>query len=224
MNTTYVIGDTHGNLGPYYDWIERVNSGDTLISVGDFGMGFIPHDPLLLLGKSSEKYNVNIKVIRGNHDDPKYFDGTKIGNVEFVKDYSQQNINGKNILFIGGAISVDRCIRTVDFNYWKDESVIYDLSLLDKFKDIDILITHTCPDFLTPVPSDFSNIKYWTDKDNSLYPELVKERKYMSEVWENLKENNNIQKYYYGHFHVSASEYIDSVKFRCLNIDEILEL
>lgn len=39
-----------------------------------------------------------------------------------------------------------------------------------------------------------------------------------------LNDHHPLQAWYYGHFHSSQIEYIDNIKFCCLNIDEIKEL
>jgi len=59
--------------------------------------------------------------------------------------------------------------------------------------------------------------------DKTLKEEIINERLEFSELYENLKDYG-VSKWYYGHFHESHVEYINDVKFRLLNIDEIEEL
>lgn len=227
MGDTYILGDVHGHFGVIYGWLEEhAKQGDVLICVGDFGVGFCPEWILDDLGFEAQKKGVLIKAIRGNHDSPRPFKkGAKYGdNLELIQDYTTQTINGKKYLFVGGAISIDRTWRTEGEGYWKDEAVDYDLSKLDGIEGVNILITHTCQDFLSPAPKNFSNIQWALDVDPPLKDELIFEREYMTQVWNKLKENNNIKSHYYGHFHVTKTEYIEGTKFRCLNINEMVIL
>lgn len=219
----FACGDSHGNFMPIFDWIENhAEEGDVLTHVGDFGEFAVPKWILEDLGKESAKKSVQILVTRGNHSSPIYYqENRKYGNLEFMSDYSTRTINGKKVLFIGGAISIDRAWRKEGIDYWADEKVIYDLSLLDGIEDVDVMVSHTCPDFLSPAPKNFSNIQWALDKDPLLKDELIFERKYMTQVWEKLKEKNDIREWYGGHFHVSLLHIIGKTKFRFVGIDEI---
>ena len=82
-----------------------------MIQVGDFGAGFRKDflDDMLYLNDVLNEYNVTLYVIRGNHDDPKFFNGNhNWGNLKLLKDYTVLDLEGKKILLIGGAISIDR--------------------------------------------------------------------------------------------------------------------
>jgi hypothetical protein len=225
MADTYILGDVHGHFGVIYGWLEdHAKAGDTLIQVGDFGAGFVKDWLLDDLGFEAKKKGALIKVIRGNHDSPYPFakGGVYGDNLELIQDYTTQVINGKKYLFIGGALSIDRTWRKEGEDYWKDEVVDYDLSKLDGIEGVDVLITHTCPDFLSPAPKSFSNIQWALDRDLPLKDELIFERDYMTQVWNKLKENNDIKEWYGGHFHVSLLHIIGKTKFRFLGINELI--
>ena len=84
--------------------------------------------------------NSEIRVIRGNHDDPSYFPSSD-GNIHFLEDYTYQTINGMKFLFVGGATSIDRIARNSGHDWWPDESVVYDPKKCKE--ECDVLIVHT---------------------------------------------------------------------------------
>lgn len=232
MNNTYYVGDVHGNLAIIDRILGFSNEGDTIIQVGDFGIGFF-HD------KFFEKYShkleskgVNLLAIRGNHDDPSRFDGSKIGsNIELVSDYSIKNINGKNHLFIGGAVSVDRIKRIPNHNWWENEIVQFNEeneSFLNSLTDIDVVVTHTCP--RTAFPLDHIGVGFYFDEDSELSKDIEIEFNKMDKIKDILTKNNNIKNWMFGHYHVSKSfKYVhregpgagNYISYRCLDINEI---
>ena len=143
-----------------------------IIVAGDCGFGFNKEEyyhqifnkyiPLL------EQNNIFIYFVRGNHDDPSYFEEQKINyeRIKTVPDYSVIKIDDKNILCVGGAISIDRTYRITQNNkkleqyahyhkisleeakkkcvlyYWKNEIVEYQPKVSEK---IDIICSHTAP-------------------------------------------------------------------------------
>jgi calcineurin-like phosphoesterase family protein len=88
---------------------------DTLVIVaGDCGFGFERKGYYENIVKRNTK-RVNesnnwFLFIRGNHDNPAYFDGKTFRHKRFtcIPDYSVVKANGHTILCVGGAISVDR--------------------------------------------------------------------------------------------------------------------
>ena len=91
------------------------NITDSLIIVaGDCGFGFHKasyYDMLYkrLAPKLRTQGNI-IFFVRGNHDDPDYFDGKTFVKkyMRCVADYTVVSVAGRNILCVGGAISIDR--------------------------------------------------------------------------------------------------------------------
>jgi UDP-2,3-diacylglucosamine pyrophosphatase LpxH len=222
------IGDIHGKYRRLNDDIPKDHCRDqTIIQVGDFGIGFRKltdelHD-LSYLNASLAEYNNKLLVIRGNHDNPGFFNGKikdiHFSNIEFLPDYSVRNVEGKNILFIGGAISVDRFARKEGIDYWKDEVFELDEKLSD-FRDIQIVVTHTCPLFANPVGVTGDIVQYYSKHDVTLMSQLLSERIKMSAAYDLIKANNTIQQWIYGHFHNSAVLYHEGCKFVLLNCEE----
>jgi DNA repair exonuclease SbcCD nuclease subunit len=232
-NFTHIIfwGDTHGDLTLIKNFINRLKIEDALIiQVGDFGIGFEWQDSDDLL-KSYQSFlkstNNHLWAIRGNHDDPKYFKGNhKFDNLWLVPDYTTATINDKGFLFIGGATSVDRKKRNgyitgCGGDYWFDESVVYD----DKVKEmynINVIVTHTCPDVYLPLTRGGYISKI--EKEPLLKRDVIKEREILTQVYNDLKDNNYIEYWFMGHFHKYQKMMVDVTNFIQLDVQENYEL
>ncbi|MCC8173641.1 MAG: hypothetical protein LIP06_07850 [Tannerellaceae bacterium] len=102
-------------------------------------------------------------MLRGNHDDPEYFDK---GLIDFplmktIPDYTVIHFQKRRILCVGGGISVDRFLRKQRMSnkdvklYLDGEAPNFDLSKLEMISSeirIDTVITHTAPSFCFPIP------------------------------------------------------------------------
>ncbi|MDD2255535.1 MAG: hypothetical protein PHI57_00265, partial [Bacteroidales bacterium] len=112
-------------------------------------------------------------------------------------------------------------------SYWEEEKVVYNEPLLDEMNDegihIDAVISHTAPSFCFPTTKE--GVAGWLAKDSALELDLDTERQAMDKLFDYLiRKNNPIADWYYGHFHSSANEYIHSVRFSLLDIQEIKTL
>ena len=224
-----ILGDIHGNFQKLYMKAMAVTD-TTIIQVGDFGAGFKKRErfdeDMYDINKRLVKSNNQLLVIRGNHDDPAYFDGTyNFSNIEFLKDYTVRNIEGRNYLFVGGAISIDRIIRKSGVEYWPDEKFVLDLDKINAIdEDINVVIAHSSPSFCQPV--HFNELVWWyVAQDPSLHNELLQERKDFEEMYNALKENGHTLEYWFnGHFHFNAEELIQDTNFILLTINQFYEL
>lgn len=114
-----VSGDIHGDFEALvYKCCVQYDMTDTLIVVaGDCGFGFnhpgYYEDVYMKLSSRLAKANNWIVFIRGNYDNPAYFDGQQVNYKRWkaVPDYSVIKACGHTILCVGGAISVDRSWR-----------------------------------------------------------------------------------------------------------------
>lgn len=223
-----ILGDIHGNFNLIGMVVPRNNN---VIQVGDFGLGFhAVHDD----EKTIDYWNVSWKArgihvyaIRGNHDNPAYWDGRYDGrwsNLTLVKDYTVMQLEHKNWLFVGGAISVDRFMRKTDRDYWPEEEFNLDEdklnSILEEYKDIDYVVTHTAPQFCFP-PTKGSIVNEFSKHDANLLTDLRIERSLVERMYNILSEKSKPKKWFYGHFHMDKVEYIEDVEFRLLGIGEI---
>jgi len=243
MKPIYFLGDIHEEFEILKQEIISFDIRDCyIIQVGDFGIGFkdLENNKQILghLNKFLRIRNIDMFAIRGNHDDPKFFNGDYyLSNLKLLKDYTQLNINDINFLFIGGAISIDRMkrIKRNEINksldnpnrcYWKDEVFNFDEDKLNSIEGVDVLVCHNAPDFAVPNNNfGFPDIvREFAEKDSNLIKELLDERKIITKAFDILSEKNNIKHYIYGHFHRSYNMKIVDTNFRVLNCHELWEL
>jgi DNA repair exonuclease SbcCD nuclease subunit len=218
------LGDNHGAWNELFYNIQSKNLKDCyIVSVGDCGIGFKPPTSQLnqikTLNEEFKKKNIYFKAIRGNHDDPSYFNGKdkiNFSHFELLEDYSILEYKNKTIQLIGGAISIDRTGRAVGLSYWENEGVIFNKQ---QCKQVDILITHTAPSFC--FPQQFNDMVYgWAKEDAYLLEDLTDERSVMDEIFKLCNPSLHL----YGHFHSSWTETINKCKHKLLNINELWSL
>lgn len=242
----FYIGDTHGNHNIIKYTIDVKKIRDThLIHVGDFGVGFIRMEQevknLMEIDKFLAERNLIMHVFRGNHDNPLYFKGDMIfDNLKLHPDYTIIEVEGKRILGVGGAISIDRVPRRknnlmeVRVNqhsekryHWDDEVFVLDREKLEKVRDIDMVVTHTTPDFCHPVNQKDKwpfIVKQFFGDDPNLGNDLTNERAMLTEMCNIVKKNNNITHWIYGHFHTHNNTIMGNCVYTCLGINEFYEV
>ena len=241
-----VSGDIHGDFKALvYKCCIQYGMTDTLIIVaGDCGFGFqrpgYYNDLYMQLSSRLTKANNWLVFVRGNHDNPAYFDGKQVNYKRWkaVPDYSIVKACGHTIFCVGGAISVDRGWRRYEnyidtgddkltpFVYWPDEKPVYDeakLEAIDKICAIDAVITHTAPSFCELISKQ--GIQNWLVKDEELLEDIRAERKVMDNIQAYLYAHSHpVDQWYYGHFHQSWHSEIDDVKYNMLDCLEVREL
>lgn len=219
-------GDVHGKFRELgYNIIERYKIENSVIFVcGDFGMGFHKTNyyqvELHRLSEKIQKNNNILVAIRGNHDDPKWFEEINaFGQVYLIPDNQIVCVNGYNIIGIGGGISIDReqDHRILDKTYWAGENIIVNEDVLSKVTDIDFVFTHSSPKFCEPLSK--IGIQIFLNDDTKLRDDLNKEREDVTRIYDILKVNNKISKWCYGHFHNSYYLNKDGVDF--YGLDEL---
>jgi Icc-related predicted phosphoesterase len=160
MTKVMFVGDTHGNIDNFTKILHyaKENEVHQIIQVGDFGWW-----PRWEKGKYFiEQSNFMIKYlglepiifIPGNHED--YFSIKDIYNVpelHKVADYIYlagrgyiDTIGDTRLMFVGGACSIDKDIRTEGWDYFPEEEIsqrdCYRLCSIASQQKIDILVSH----------------------------------------------------------------------------------
>ena len=139
-----------------------------------------------------------------------------------MPDYTVLNINLENILFIGGAVSIDRNYSKMNGRkWWKDEVVKFDFEFVKNLRDIDRMVCHTSPDFVEPL--SFNNLVYgYAMDDDLLLQDLRDERENMAKLVTEVMNNNKLKSFTYGHFHNDYRFFHNYCDFTCLNINRFL--
>ena len=126
-------------------------------------------------------------------------------------------LEGKSILLVGGAVSVDRGFRTEGKSWWSNET--FNLKLEDHFpykdRQYDLVVTHTRPGVCGAFKG-FDKIQHWCDQDYDLKNDLIEESQLVDYLYERTKPKDWI----YGHIHSSNFMTYENTAFRCHNIDE----
>lgn len=198
-----LIGDCHG----YYDrYMKIISQSTNSVQIGDMGVGFRNHHGEVT---GNPPYDVmvanNARFIRGNHDNP----GVCRNHKQWIPDgHMETTPNGTRIMYIGGALSIDKHMRTEGYNWWPDEELSYyalDRIMQDyiKFKP-DIMITHECPNF----------VAYQISRGN-LYEDDSITRKAFDNFWEAHQPTYH----FFGHWHQNWQYTEGKTKFIC--IDEL---
>jgi UDP-2,3-diacylglucosamine pyrophosphatase LpxH len=180
-----------------------------MIQVGDFAIGYKSkkHESDLLdyVNIILARTEVTAMIVRGNHDNPAYFDGEHdLTHIKFMPDYSIADSNGERILMIGGGVSVDRAERFARIDWWPEEIIRFDADAIDNARGIGVVVTHVAPFGVYPY-GPYTNSKY-LEMDPNLASDLQNERKTMTDIMDRIVINNKVKTWYYGHFHQSHRE------------------
>ena len=228
--TVYCAGDLHGNFDSITYYLKQKKLKNcAIIFCGDIGLGFESNDYYLScfkkLKKTLTKFNIILIFIRGNHDKKEIFDKQLFSckRIKVVQDYSVISIYPEdmregdeikpfNILCVGGATSIDRKLRLIENEkyknvyqryhscteeeatlnakkiYWSDEYPVFQEHIFSELNEnqihIDCVASHTSPSFCQPRKKD--NLQYWLVLDNQLDNDLTQERYVMDQVYNEL--------------------------------------
>ncbi len=184
-----VTGDIHMEFGRLNELINK-KEPDLIICCGDFG-----YWPKVSWGAPL----TNIKLQKtekllwcdGNHEDhwslkERETDELAPGIIYMPRGSTYTLEDGRTIMFMGGAWSIDKQYRKIGVD-WFPEEVITQSDLMDlPDVKIDIFITHTCPNELV-----LDMIKYYPEKKGE------PSNKALSELWKMYKPDL----WFFGHWH-----------------------
>lgn len=231
-------GDLHRKFKDFISLLKEMDIRDeNILNVGDFGIGFANDDmeQMVVLNAELELRNIHMWVQRGNHDDPRYFMGkylNKFSNLHFVPDYSVLEIEGQKVLFIGGAISVDRMrlkklmlaedsAGKLPIHFDSERIVLSEenVDMLSEIRGLDVVVTHSAPSYCFPF-----GVGIIPEEDITLRQELIEERRILDRIFGIIMKNNNVRYHIYGHFHkYNQQESVDVVHY-CLPENQLKSL
>lgn len=213
----YITGDTHRDFSRIYKL--KKDTDNMLIVLGDVGINYCLNEEDKNCKEYLKKLKLKLFCVRGNHEERpenisiykevemfggKVFIEEEYPNLIFAKDGETYNIDGKKILVIGGAYSVDKQYRLLHgYKWFKDEQLTNKemITILDKVKGkhFDIVLTHTCPYKYEPREVFMQGL------DQS------KVDKSMEHFLDEIEENISYDKWYCGHYHTEKQ--IDKLEF-----------
>lgn len=243
-----VSGDIHGEFQQLVHKCSiQYGMTDTLIIVaGDCGFGFdrpgYYENLYTKCCRRLSKANNWLAFLRGNHDNPAYFNLQPIHHSRWMTlpDYSVIKACGHTILCVGGATSVDRSLRLASKQYhhpdpknplapniyWMAESPFFDLEKLEALDEaciIDTVITHTAPSFCEQ--NSHQGLYNWAMQDENLLCDVKHERQVMDDLHAHLHfKGHPLRHWFYGHFHHSWNAEIDGVIYDMLDIMDLREI
>lgn len=186
MSKIRLIGDIHGNFAKYHNLIKK---SEYSIQLGDFGFDYST------LKSVSE---TNHFVLLGNHDNYDKKCTHSLGNFGII------NINGCNIFFIRGALSVDKQWRIPGVSWWKQEQLSFKqmeecFKLYTQIKP-NIVISHDCPKECLPY----------------LHKELLGLNSATQQLLSACFNSHNPARWFFAHHHKNWQGRINNTNFRCL--------
>jgi len=200
-----ITGDIHARFGYLNKLINQHKKDlEMVICCGDFG--YWPN---------FDDYHKRIKTpipvlwCDGNHENHWAIkELVKTGNLEIAKNvfYMPRGStytlkDGRTMLFMGGADSIDKKQRTIGRDWFPEEAIMQsDTRNLPDIK-VDIFITHTCPVELYP-----TMVRYYNGK------ELEPSNHALSYLWKIYKPSL----WFFGHWHHYKEGNLDDTKWYAL--------
>jgi len=205
------IGDVHGKFNRYKKLVKEV---PVSIQVGDMGVGF-RYDGGVFEGEFYDNpphyamVQGNHRFIRGNHDNP----GVCRNHSQWIPDGTVEG----DMMFIGGAVSIDRALRREGYSWWADEELsIEELNVLvDKYIEVRprIMVTHECPEQVAGLLSVHNHQK--------MYPEWSsRTRQALQAMW----SAHSPELWIFGHWHNHFDQVLNGTRFICLAELETIDL
>ena len=210
----YITGDTHGDFDRIFDFCEEycTTKDDILIILGDAGINYYLDERDEYLKAELSKLPITLFCIHGNHEErPSEIDGyeetqwhggivyvePRCPNLIFAKDGEIYNLDGRKVIAIGGAYSVDKLYRISGGLPWfeteqPDDAIkSYVESQLEKAGwQVDVVLTHTPPLKYEPTWAFLPNI------DQSAVDKSTEKR------LDSIEERLTYDSWYLGHYHV----------------------
>lgn len=208
MTLTRLIGDIHGHWYNY-ELLTR-NIEHNSIQVGDFGVGF--NGPYWHDRANEHHASGQHRFIRGNHDDPELCKRDMVG---YIPDGTVQN----DVMFVGGAWSIDYQWRTPGVDWWRDEecSVREFDQIIDTYNVVRprVLVTHDCPSLVA--------YQMFIKSGQSLGGRTLHLTR-TGEALQTMFEMHQPEAWYFGHWHATKRMEIGGTTFQCLGIDDYIDV
>lgn len=203
MTKTRFVGDVHGRKYELSLVLDNIPEDVTqVIQVGDlnvgFGQGDYWHESLEDMLQA-----VNGRWIRGNHDNPT--------TCREMGTWIQDGYIEDDVMFIGGAWSINYKWLTEGVDWWKDEELsieqFYNLISVYDYVRPRVMVTHDCP-------LSVSN-KLFVERGKTFSGGQYKTR--TGSAFEEMFSIHKPALWIFGHWHNNVDEVIDGTRFICLD-------
>lgn len=228
-----VIGDIHGEFRDLFKILKNVTDS-IIIVAGDCGFGF-PDTKIkkiegfynTSMNKFLLKRNLILLFLRGNHDNPMYFNDKKTrekiskDNFMTIPDYTIVEVDDKKILCIGGGISIDRSFRVLNKSYWKDEK----MKRVKYIKDVkfDVVITHVFDRRIIEEELFFLKLK-WLSDSITCDPTLKRDTEIENRICRRLLDFYKPKLWLHGHYHYPYRINKGETIIKGLDINELYQI
>jgi 3-oxoacid CoA-transferase subunit A len=228
----YITGDTHGDFSRIENFCseQETTVDDVMIILGDAGINYFLNSRDEMLKSRLAELEITLFCIHGNHEarpweagdyDEVLWNGgivyveAEYPNILFAKDGEIYDFNGKKVIAIGGAYSVDKGYRLATGMRWyeteqpDDEIKAYVEAQLKKADwRVDIVLTHAAPIEAEPV---------WAFLPGTDQSRVNKD----TEKWlQYICDNLSFEQWYCGHYHVEWED--GNIRFMFEEYDEII--
>ncbi len=195
-----------------------LTKSDVVIQLGDFGWIWYP------IGQNKEQEHwldwlvsksFTLAVIPGNHENyniienlpqiekwgnPVWVLSRKVGEIYILQRGYVYHINNQKIFTCGGALSIDKEIRTENISWWKQELLSYNeetraLDQLDEAQwKVDYVLTHTCPDHII--------LDFFETDTQGFYDAQQKLQDPVAKFLDFIDNRLEYKEWHFGHFHL----------------------
>lgn len=227
----YITGDTHRNFVRIREFCKRMKTTkeDVLIILGDAGINFMQNHMDVSLKEELSGFPITLFCIHGNHEARPWEAGDyeevmwhgaiayveeEYPNLIFAKDGEIYDFNGKSVLVIGGAYSIDKEYRiTYGLGWFPSEQP--DDTIKDYVEEqletvdwkVDIVLSHTVPVEFEPVWAFIPGV------DQSRVDKSTEN--WLQYIYDHIE----CEEWYAGHYHVESCE--ENVRIMFEDYDEI---
>jgi len=189
---TLIVGDVHNEFGHLNILINK-KKPDLIICCGDFGYWpkFIHFSNIKALSEIKLQGAEKLLWCDGNHEDhwelaKRESDEIEPGIIYMPRGSTYTLPDGRVILFMGGAHSIDKAYRKLGYDWFPEETIRQaDFQNLPDV-EVDIFVTHTCPSELV-----HDLIKKYPEKT------FEPSNQALSELWRIYKPDL----WFFGHWH-----------------------
>lgn len=216
-----VIGDVHGSFGGKLNPLISVQQPDIILAAGDFG--YWPRIDKKELGAMIKNRLRNgnrceIRFCDGNHEDHAELrklvgdsrQAVELGpNIFYQPRGSTFTLpDGRLVLFVGGAKSVDWRDREEGIDWFREEILVPD-DLPDSLPGADIVVSHTAPNLFPLQRGDHRDLRWDSSPDPS--------RQVLDWVFKEVRP----RLWFCGHFHKQRSGELDGTRWMALGAAQV---